>query len=111
VKGIWLLLGAAVDTRIAKIWLDRTPHSLRAALENSMNTDLYDAVIPSFALHWDLDDLAKAMENRPVVWTDPSNWMGHPVPLGAAFRYRYSLGDDTDHHDDQDNAFIKELLE
>src|SRR5262249_30815805 len=32
VKGIWLLLAAAADTRIAKIWLDRTPHSLRAAL-------------------------------------------------------------------------------
>jgi len=45
VKGIWLLLAAAVDTRIGKIWLDRTPYSLRAALENSMNTDLFDAVI------------------------------------------------------------------
>ena len=50
VKGIWLLLAAAVDTRIGKVWLDRTPYSLRAALENSMNTDLFDAVIPGFAL-------------------------------------------------------------
>jgi dienelactone hydrolase len=110
VKGIWLLLAAAVDTRISGVWLDRTPFSLRAALENPMNTELFDAVIPGFALHWDLDDLTKAMGNRPVLWTDPANWMGHPVALGAPFRYRYTLGDETDLHDEQDNAFISELL-
>ncbi len=110
VKGIWLLMAAAVDTRIAKVWLDRTPHSLRAALESSMNTDLFDAVIPGFALHWDLDDLAKAMGNRPVLWTDPTNWMGHTVPLGAPFRYRYVLGDATDLHDEQDNAYMQEFV-
>ena len=124
VKGIWLLFAAAVDTRIGKVWLDRTPHSLRAALENSMNTDLFDAVIPGFALHWDLDDLIKAMETRPVLWTDPANWMGHPVPLvstfqyrlghavplGATFQYRYVLGDMTDVHDVQDDAYIQELI-
>jgi len=111
VKGIWLLLAAAVDPRIGKVWLDRTPHSLRAALENSMNTDLFDAVIPGFALHWDLDDLVKAMEKRPVLWTDPSNWMGHPVPLGSKFRYRYILGDMTDVHDAQDDAYIEEFIQ
>jgi cephalosporin-C deacetylase-like acetyl esterase len=110
VKGIWLLLAAAVDTRIGKVWLDRTPYSLRAALENSMNTDIFDAVIPGFALHWDLDDLTKAMETRPVLWTDPANWMGHPVPLGPPFQYRYVLGDMTDFHDAQDDAYIKEFI-
>jgi hypothetical protein len=117
-------MAAAVDTRIGKIWLDRTPYSLRAALENSMNTDLFDAVIPGFALHWDLDDLIKAMETRPVLWTDPANWMGHPVPLvstfqyrlghavplGATFQYRYVLGDMTDVHDAQDDAYIQQLI-
>ena len=110
VKGVWLLLAAAVDRRIGKVWLDRTPYSLRAALENSMNTDLFDAVIPGFALHWDLDDLVKAMENRPVLWTDPSNWMGHPVPLGPRFRYRTVIGDATDLHDEQDNAFLQDFV-
>jgi cephalosporin-C deacetylase-like acetyl esterase len=110
VKGIWLLLAAAVDARISKIWLDRTPYSLRAALQNSMNTDLFDAVIPGFALHWDLDDLTKAMESRPVLWTDPTNWMEHPVALGAPFRYRYVIGDTTDLRDEQDNAFVTELI-
>ena len=50
-KGVWLLLAAAVDPRIGKVWLDRSPYSLRAALENTLNTDLFDAVIPGFALH------------------------------------------------------------
>jgi cephalosporin-C deacetylase-like acetyl esterase len=110
VKGTWLLLAAAIDNRITKVWLDRTPYSVRAALENPMNTDLFDAVIPGFALHWDLDSLTKAMGNRPVLWTDPSNWMGHPTALGGPFRYRYILGDTTDLHDAQDDQFINEFL-
>ena len=96
VKGIWLLLAAAVDTRIGKVWLDRTPYSLRAALENSMNTNLFDAVIPGFALHWDLDDLVKAME--------------HPIALHGQCRYRYILGDTTDLLDKQDDSFINGLV-
>ena len=110
VKGIWLLLAAAADTRIGKVWLDRTPYSLRIALENSMNTDLFDAVVPGFALHWDLEDLVNAMGNRPVLWTDPTNWMGRIVPLGPPFRYRYVLGDTTDLADVQDNLYIDEFM-
>jgi len=112
VKGIWLLLAAAIDPRIGKVWLDRTPFSFHAALEHSMNTDLFDAVIPGFVLHWDLDDLVKAMgKNRPVLWTDPSNWMGRPAPPGPGFQYRYVIGDTTDLHDQQDDAFMNKFLQ
>ncbi len=110
VKGIWLLLAAAADPRIGKIWLDRTPYSLRPALETTMNNDLLDAVIPGFALHWDLEDLTKAMGNRPVMWTDPANWMNRIAPLPSPFRYRYILGDTTDLSDEQNNAFVDELI-
>ena len=110
VKGIWLLLAAAADSRIGKIWLDRTPYSLRLALESSMNTDLFDAVIPGFVLRWDLDDLVKAMENRPVLWTDPTSWMRRVVALGPPFQYRYILGDATDFRNAQDDAYVAELL-
>lgn len=110
VKGIWLMLAAAVDTRISKVWLDRTPHSLRAALERSMNTDLFDGVIPGFALHWDLGDLVKAMGDRPVIWTDPTNWMRRVLPLGPPFKYRYVLGDTTDLASEQDNNYIDEFI-
>jgi acetyl xylan esterase AXE1 len=109
VKGIWLLLAAAADTRINKIWLDRTPYSLRAALERSMNTDLFDAVIRGFALHWDLRDLTQAMGERRVLWTDPTNWMKRTVSLGPSFRYRYVLGDTTDLSEEQDKNYLEEL--
>jgi hypothetical protein len=104
------LLAAAADSRIGKIWLDRTPYSLRLALESSMNTDLFDAVIPGFVLRWDLDDLVKAMGKRPVLWTDPTNWMRRVVALGPPFQYRYVLGDATDFRDAQDDAYVAALL-
>jgi hypothetical protein len=112
VDGVWLLLAAAVDPRIGKIWLDRTPYSLRLAFDNTVNTDLFDAVIPGFVLHWDLDDLLKAIGNRPVLWTDPTNWMRRVVSLaGAPYQYRYVLGDSTDFSDAQDDAYLGELLQ
>jgi hypothetical protein len=110
VKGVWLLLAAATDTRIGTVWLDKTPYSLRVALERSMNTDLFEAMIPGFALRWDLPDLVRAMGDRPVMWTDPTNWMRKIVPLGPPFRYRYVLGDTTDLAGEQDARFLKEFL-
>ena len=58
-------------------------------------------MISAFLLHWDLPDLVHAMGVRPVLWTDPANWMGQTVPLGAGFRYRYS--------GQTDDAFLAEL--
>ena len=110
VKGIWLLLAAAIDSRIGRVWLDRTPHNVRSSLERSVNTGLLEAAIPGFVLRWDLEDLVKAMENRPVMWTDPTNWMGRIVAAGPTYRYRYVLGDTTDLADAQDNAYIDEFL-
>jgi hypothetical protein len=36
--------------------------------------------------------------------------MGRPVPRGPAFQYRYILGDTTDLRDEQDDAYVKELI-
>jgi hypothetical protein len=110
VRGIWLLLAAAIDQRIGKVWIDRTPYSLRSALEQSMNNALFDAVIPGFALHWDVGDVVKAIGKRPVLWTDPMNWTGQIVPLGPPFRYRYVLGDNNDLRDDLDKPYIDEFI-
>ena len=75
VDGIWLLLAAAADPRIGRIWVDRAPHSLRAALDTSMVADLWDAVIPDFILHWDLRIWSRQWETdgccgqtRPIGW-------------------------------------------
>jgi hypothetical protein len=110
VEGVWLLLAAAADSRIKGIWLDRTPYSLRAALENSVAANLWDAAIPGFVLHWDLDDLVKAMGSRRVLWTDPTNWIRTVAFAGPSFRYRYVLGDTTDLASAQDDTYIRDLL-
>jgi cephalosporin-C deacetylase-like acetyl esterase len=89
VKGFWLLLAAVMDSRLTRLWLDRTPWSLRAAFEAPMTNNLFDAMIPDFARHWDFPDLLKAMGERPVLWTDPTNWMNQVVDAGPRFRYRY----------------------
>ena len=68
------------------------------------------AVIHGFALHWDLADLTKAMGDRPVMWTDPTNWMGRVVALGPRFQYRWVLGDLTEMSDLQDNEYARELM-
>jgi hypothetical protein len=92
-----------VDPRITGVWLDRTPHSLAAALDSSIHTNLFDALIPGFLLHWDLPDLVRALGSRPILWTDPANWMGRTVPgLGAPFRYRHS--------GQEDDVLLEELL-
>jgi len=89
VSGIWLLMAAAIDTRIGSVWLDRTPYSYNPAFENPIHTDLHDAVIPGFALRWDIQDLAGLMGKRRIFWTDPTDWMGRVAPLGNRYRYRY----------------------
>ena len=89
-------------TRIGKIWLDRTPYSLGAAMEGPLNTNLFDAMIPGFLLHWDLEDLVHAMGTRRVLWTDPANWMGQIVVPDPGFDYRYS--------GQTDEAFLAELF-
>jgi len=102
VSGVWLLMAASIDSRIGKIWLDGMPYSLRAALEVPLARDLHDAMIPGFALHWDLEDLVKAMAPRPVIWSDPTDWVHKVVPHRAGFLYRY-LGE-------PDDRFVAELM-
>jgi hypothetical protein len=90
VAGIALLLAAAVNPQIASVSLDRTPHSLRAALDAPIHTNLHDAVIPGFALKWDLADLRDLLRPRSVAWTDPTDWMGNVVALDGSYAYTAS---------------------
>jgi hypothetical protein len=87
VAGVSVLLAAAVNPNIAAVALSRTPFSLRAAIDSPIHTNLHDAVIPGFAVRWDLADLRGVIGPRPVVWTDPTDWMGNVVPLGSGYAY------------------------
>jgi hypothetical protein len=75
-----------------------------------MNTGLNEVAIHGFALRWDLQDLVKAMGDRPVMWTDPTDWMTRVAARGPRFQYRWVLGDLTDMSDVQDMGFARELL-
>ncbi len=110
IPGFWLLLAAAADPRIVKLWLDHTPYNLRSALENSINIHLYDVAISGFALHWDVEDLMKAMGNHSVVWSDATNWNGQIAYIGPPDHYRWVLGDNNDIRDEMDQPYIDEFL-
>jgi hypothetical protein len=87
VKGIWLLMAAAVDARLKKVWVDRTPHSVMAAYDRPIGQFLTDALIPGFALRYEFGDF---VEPERLLWSDPTDWMNRVVPLGGAYRYRYT---------------------
>ena len=74
----------------ASISLDRTPHSLRAAVDAPVHTNLHDAAIPGLALKWDLLDLRDLIRPRSVVWSNPTDWMGNVVALRGDFTYTSS---------------------
>jgi len=97
-----VLMAAALEPRLGKIWLDRTPYSLRTALDVPITRDLHDAVIPGFALHWDANDLVKAIAPRVVVWSDPTDWLHRVVPHLDGFLYRT--------FDEPDGRFLAELM-
>jgi hypothetical protein len=101
-KGFWMMMAAAVDTRIGVLWLERTPWSLAAALEAPLASFLFDVMIPGFLLHWDFSDLREAIGGRKVLWTDPTNWMNQVVSAGPEYRYRY-VGE-------KDDVYINEFL-
>ena len=87
VDGVAALLAAAVDPQIASLVLSRTPHSVRAAIESPLHTNLHDAVIPGFAAKWDLADLRALLRPRTVEWRDPTDWMGNVVRVEGDFKY------------------------
>lgn len=111
VPGIWLLLAAAAFPHFQEIWLDKTPASIRSALNGSVTADLWDAVIPGFVLHWDLTDLVHAAGASNVLWTDPTNWQGKIIALKGAYRYRYVVGDLTDRTEIQDEDYLRAFLQ
>jgi dienelactone hydrolase len=91
IAGVALLMAAVTNPQIASVSLDRTPHSLRAAIDAPIHTNLHDAVIPGFAVKWDLADLRDLLRPRSVIWNDPTDWMGNIV--GVTGSYTYSASD------------------
>lgn len=90
VPGIAALVAAAVNPKIASVVLTGTPHSVRAAIDSPIHANLHDAVIPGFAVKWDLADLRTLAGARRIEWRDPTDWMGNVVALGEGYAYSSS---------------------
>jgi dienelactone hydrolase len=90
VTGVALLLAAAVNPQVQAVALDRTPHSVRAAIDAPIHSNLHDAVIPGFAIKWDLADLRDLLAPRTVVWKDPTDWSGNVRKIEGPYTYTAS---------------------
>ena len=90
VAGIPALLAAAVNPRISSVMLTRTPHSVRAAIDSPIHTNLHDAVIPGFAVKWDLTDLRDLLRPRRSTGGIPPTGWGTWLRSGDAYTYSSS---------------------
>jgi len=93
VAGWWAIYATMSKPGIDGLWLDRTPHSIRAAFDG-VHTDLHDAVVPSGANF--NAELALQTPKIPVMWSDPTDWMRNVVKLPGNYVYRNVVVDDDD---------------
>jgi hypothetical protein len=80
VAGWWAIYALANEPAIDRIWIDRTPHSIRAALDVPVHQDLHDVVIPGV--------IPEAAPGEKILWTDPTDWMRNVVKLEGGYVYR-----------------------
>jgi hypothetical protein len=80
VAGWWAIYAMAHEPAIDRIWVDRTPHSIRAALDTPVHQDLHDVVIPGV--------IPQASPGPKILWTDPTDWMRNVIKLEGGYVYR-----------------------
>lgn len=91
VAGIWLLLAKRADPkRIGRVWVDRTPHDLCAAVGLPIHWSLHDAVTPGFC------GFGNLTTDEASLASDPQDWNRNLKPhLTGVHRYRtFTSGDD-----------------
>ncbi len=87
VAGWWAIYAQANEPAIDRIWVDRTPYSIRAAMDQPVHQDLHDVVIPGV--------IPVAAPSAKIFWTDPADWMRNAIRLPGGYVYR-SLAADND---------------
>jgi dienelactone hydrolase len=89
VKGFWLLLAAAGGRgAFQRLLLDRMPRNWRSVYESPMSHLLFEAIVPGFALRWDVEDLEAEIGRERVLRSDPANWMNVVVYRDDGAYYR-----------------------
>ena len=68
--GVAALYAAHAEPRIAKVWLERMPYSLAAAMETPLHKHLHEAIVPGLALAGDFKDFT----DKRVFWVDAADW-------------------------------------
>jgi hypothetical protein len=86
VAGWWAIYAAAHEQAIDKVWVDRTPHSIRAAFDQPAHYDLHDVVIPGV--------VPEARPSSKLLWSDPTDWMRNTIKLSGGYVYRNVIVDD-----------------
>ena len=77
-SGVWMLMAAAADPKLTRVWVDGTPHSFSSSFDGPIHARLFDAVIPGFLRHWDLADLVLS-----------TKWNGlKTMYIGTSVRFR-----------------------
>jgi len=99
VPGYWLLRAAADDTRLKRIWLDRTPATYCQVIGTAVHRDLHDATSPGACLGADWVTL----KDRRTLWTDPTDWLRQVQGGLPGFTYR--------HFEQGDLGLMKQFLE
>lgn len=91
VAGLWLLLARRADpSRLARVWVDRTPHDLCSAIGRPLHWELHDAVWPGFCAAGNLTT------SEATLASDPQDWNRNLWPhLAGPHRYRTFTGGDA----------------
>lgn len=74
--GTVVLHAAALDARIQRIVLENTLASYRMAIEQPLHRNISEVMIPGVLLHYDIDDLVRAISPRQVVMVNPVDATG-----------------------------------
>ena len=86
--GAWLLMAAAVDERIDRVWIHQAPASWREAIASPLHRALFEIAIPGAALQFDIPDLVQSIRPRLVFFTDPLDPVRNPSPRDGDFIFR-----------------------
>ena len=70
---------AALDERIAKLYLENGLLSYRTALEAGLHKNLSEVVVPAVLTRYDSPEMMQATFPRPIWLINPANAMGQPM--------------------------------
>ncbi len=100
--GIWLLVAAALDPRISKLWLDIMPYSFLAAMEKPITGICTTLFSLDFCCAGSAGAGESCRRGSRSIRTDPTNWMSPAAAPSGRLLYRI--------FEQNDDIFVSEPL-